>query len=34
MDQLHKKEVVQAVIVADSYNDCFKPFTDTMPMVS
>lgn len=33
MDQLDKKEVVQAVIIADNYNDCFKPFTDTKPMV-
>lgn len=33
MDQLDKKDVVQAVIIADNYNDCFKPFTDTKPMV-
>lgn len=33
MDQLHKKEAIQAVIIADNYNDCFKPFTDTKPMV-
>lgn len=33
MDQLHKKEVVQAVIIADNYNDCFKPFTDTKALV-
>lgn len=34
MNQLDKKEPVQAILIADSFNDCFVPFSDRKPLVS
>ncbi|KAL1398550.1 hypothetical protein pipiens_008873 [Culex pipiens pipiens] len=32
MNQLDKKEPVQAILIADSFNDCFVPFSDRKPL--
>lgn len=31
---IENKEIVQAIVIADSYNDNFQPFTSTKPLVS
>lgn len=31
---MEKKEILQAVIVADNFSDCFKPFTNFNSPVS
>jgi len=33
MDQLQKKEIVQAVVIADNFNENFSPITDNSPVV-
>ncbi|XP_055585994.1 translation initiation factor eIF-2B subunit epsilon [Uranotaenia lowii] len=32
MNQLEKKEPVQAILIADGFNECFVPFTDDKPL--
>lgn len=32
MNQLDKKEPVQAILIGDGFNDCFVPFTDRKPL--
>ncbi|XP_062539221.1 translation initiation factor eIF-2B subunit epsilon [Armigeres subalbatus] len=32
MNQLEKKEPVQAILIGDGFNDCFVPFTDRKPL--
>lgn len=34
MNQLQKKEIIQAVLIADNFNDNFAPITNTINSVS
>ncbi|XP_055615600.1 translation initiation factor eIF-2B subunit epsilon [Toxorhynchites rutilus septentrionalis] len=32
MNQLKKEEIIQAIVIADNFNDCLVPFTDRNPL--
>jgi len=34
LGDINKEDVVQAVVIADNFNDDFAPVTDSMPSVS